>query len=227
MTDTAIGTGRSRTLDSGAETLRQAPSREYEDAFAKSYQTYYGKLFAFIYSRTSDAELSKDIVAAVFERAYAKGHEVRDPAAYGAWLFMIAKNLIASHYRRTARESNHIERAGEEMRFVEPPPGPEESLLRSERVNHLMTLVRLLPERDQKLISLKFDAELSNAEIAQIMGLTALNVRVAIFRALRRLRNRMQAADERPAHTPRAVAAHEVPARPATRRSQATGIFAA
>jgi Sigma-70, region 4. len=52
-----------------------------------------------------------------------------------------------------------------------------------------------LSARDQELISLKFDAELSNAEIAQIMGMTPLNVRVAIFRALRRLRRHMESAE--------------------------------
>lgn len=189
--------GQARTIirTTGA-TPREAPTPQYEAAFARAYEDYYGKLFAFTYSRTRDAELAKDIVASVFERAYVKGHEVREPAAYGSWLFMIAKNLIAGHYRRAGREFNHLERAGEELRFVEPPMGPEDSLLRNERVGRLVEFVRELPARDRELISLKFDAELSNAEIAQILGLTALNVRVAIFRALRRLRTRMQAADD-------------------------------
>ncbi len=189
-------TEQAKTLTrSAGVTARGAPTPQYEAAFAKAYEEYYGKLFAFTYSRTADAELAKDIVASVFERAYVKGHEVREPGAYGAWLFMIAKNLIAGHYRRAGREFNHLERAGEELRFVDPPMGPEDSLLRNERVGRLIELVHMLPERDQKLISLKFDAELSNTEIAQILGLTALNVRVAIFRALRRLRARMQATE--------------------------------
>jgi RNA polymerase sigma-70 factor (ECF subfamily) len=188
------GQAKNITRSAGAA-AREAPTPQYEAAFARAYEDYYGKLFAFTYSRTRDAELAKDIVASVFERAYVKGHEVRQPAAYGAWLFMIAKNLIAGHYRRAGREFNHLERAGEELRFAEPPIGPEDSLLRNERVGRLVDFVRALPARDQELISLKFDAELSNTEIAQILGLTALNVRVAIFRALRRLRTRMQAAE--------------------------------
>jgi RNA polymerase sigma factor (sigma-70 family) len=174
----------------------EAEATEYEAAFNRAYEEYYAKLFAFTYSRTRNAELSKDIVASVFERAYVKGHEVREPAAYGSWLFMIAKNFIAGHYRRAGREFNHLERAGEELHFVEPPPGPEDSLLRDERVGRLIEFVRELPPRDRELISLKFDAELTNKEIAQILGLTALNVRVAIFRALRRLRKRMQSAEQ-------------------------------
>lgn len=168
----------------------------YEAAFTAAYAAYYGKLFAFTYSRTRDPELAKDIVASVFERAYVKGHGVREPAAYGAWLFMIAKNLIAGHYRRASREHNHVGRAGEELRFVDPPAGPEDSLLRDERVGTLIHFVQELAPRDQELISLKFDAELSNVEISKIMGMTSLNVRVAIFRALRRLRKKMKNDDE-------------------------------
>ena len=51
--------------------------------------------------------------------------------------------------------------------------------------------LRSLPTRDQELISLKFDGELTHAEIGQVMGLTSLNARVSVFRALRRLRARL------------------------------------
>lgn len=175
---------------------REAPPTQYEAAFNQAYEKNYGKLFAYTYSRTRDADLTKDIVASTFERAYRKGHEVREPAAYGAWLFVIAKNVIAGHYRRVGRELNHLERAGEQLRFVEPPPGPEDSLIRDERVGKLVEFVRQLPPRDQELISLKFDAELSNAEIGDILDLTPLNVRVAMFRALRRLRRQLESTAE-------------------------------
>jgi DNA-directed RNA polymerase specialized sigma24 family protein len=80
--------------------------RQHESIFTRAYEEYYGKLIAFTCSRTGDALLPKDIVASVVERAYVKGREVREPAAYGSWLFMIAKNLIAGHYRRVTGSSS-------------------------------------------------------------------------------------------------------------------------
>ena len=176
---------------------KQVARAEYNTRFTKAYETYYTRVFAFIYSRVRDPELAKDLAAGVFEKAYVKGHEVRDPAAYGAWLFMIAKNLIAGHFRKSTREFRNIERAGEELRFVDSSPDPEDFVIRDERAGQLMNHLRTLPKRDQELLSLKFDAELTNAEIASIVGMTALNVRVAIFRALRRLKAKMEAADAR------------------------------
>ena len=161
--------------------------------FQLIYDAYYTKVFAFIYSRVQQVELAKDLVAETFERAYVKGHTVRDAQAYGAWLFMVAKNLITAQYRRVNREQRREARATDALRCQETTPGPEEFVLRGERINSLMQQVRRLPAREQQLISLKFDAELTNAEIGHVMGMSALNVRVTIFRALRKLRAAMEA----------------------------------
>lgn len=182
-----------------------AGDSQYDADFAAAYEAYHTKVFAFIYSRVREVELAKDLVATVFERAYSKGHELRDRGALGAWLFMIAKNTIAGYYRSVGREATHMQRACEEMRFVDSPATPEDVVLRDERLGHLMTHISKLPERDQELLSLKFDAELTNAEIADVLQMSPGNVRVAIFRALKRLRNLMTRDAE---------------------RSQATGIFA-
>lgn len=179
----------------GQPAARAAIESQYDTEFTKAYETHYTKLFGFVYSRVRDVELAKDIVSQVFERAYAKGRELRRQGAYSAWLFMIAKNLIAGHYRKAQREYHHMDRAREELRFVDGPPMPEDALLRDERVGQLLEHMKTLPRRDQELLSLKFDAELTNAEIALIMNMPSLNVRVCIFRALKRLWASMQAAE--------------------------------
>lgn len=181
------------TRESAAASTR---TREYNDSFTQAYETYHTKIFAFIYSRVHDVELTKDLVSLVFERAYEKGDSLRDKDAYGAWLFMIARNTINGHFRKCAREYKYLGQAGEELRFVDGPPAPEEALLRDERVGQLIAHIGLLPQRDREILSLKFDAELTNAEIARIMGMSPLNVRVALFRALRKLRASMEKTDE-------------------------------
>jgi RNA polymerase sigma-70 factor (ECF subfamily) len=169
-----------------------ATKQGYDSDFSAIFGKYYTRVFAFIYSRVRDADVSKDLASEVFERAYLKGNSVRDPAAYSAWLFMIAKNVIAGHYRQRKRELVYQSKVEDGLRVAGTPPQPEDFALRDERIGHLMKLVRTLPVRDQELISLKFDAELSHEEIGRIMGITPLNVRVSIFRAVKRLRARME-----------------------------------
>ncbi len=64
-------------------------------------------------------------------------------------------------------------------------------MLHRERLEALSGLVRQLPRREQEIIALKFDAELTNREIAGVLSTSEVNVRVTIFRALRKLRERM------------------------------------
>ena len=158
----------------------------------EAYERYYTKVFAYVYSRVGNVELTKDLVAEVFEKAYVKGHGVREPAAYATWLFMIAKNVVIGHYRRQKRENNGIDKVKESLWLSDRPPDPEGGALRSEAVSKLMGRLRKLSQRDQELLSLKFEGELSYAEISRVLRLSEVNVRVSIFRALKRLRSLME-----------------------------------
>ncbi len=164
----------------------------YDGAFVQIYQSYYTRVFAYVYSRVGNVERTKDLVAEIFERAYIKGHGLREQAAYATWLFTVARSVVAGHYRRLKRETNGLERVKDSLWLTENHPDPENSAIRSEQVTHLMRHFRTLSQRDQELLSLKFEAELTYAEIARAMGLSEVNVRVSVFRSLRRLRDRMQ-----------------------------------
>ena len=164
----------------------------YQQAFIEAYERYYTKLFAYVYSRVGNVELAKDLTAEVFEKAYVKGHSVREAAAYTTWLFMIAKNVVIGHYRRQKRENNGLTRIKDSLWLSERPTDPEADTLRGEAVSSLMRHLRRLSDRDQELLALKFEGELSYAEISRVLRLSEVNVRVAIFRALKRLRSLME-----------------------------------
>ena len=170
---------------------RRSPHTGYQEAFVGAYQLYYAKVFAYVYSRVGNAEVAKDLAAEVFEKAYLKGHTVREPAAYGTWLFRIAKNVVVGHYRRNKREINGVNKIKESLWLTDGPSNPESDVLLGEAVSNLMARLRQLSERDQELLSLKFEGELSYAEIARVLHMSEVNVRVSIFRALKRLRDLM------------------------------------
>jgi len=164
----------------------------YQQAFIEAYERYYTKLFAYVYSRVGNVELAKDLTAEVFEKAYVKGHSVREAAAYTTWLFMIAKNVVIGHYRRQKREINGLARVKDSLWLSEGQPDPEAGTLHGEEVSNLMRHLRKLSGRDQELLALKFEGELSYAEISRVLKLSEVNVRVSIFRALKRLRSLME-----------------------------------
>jgi len=170
----------------------QQTSPVYDAAFAEAYQAYYAKVFAFVYSRVGSVELAKDLTAEIFEKAYTKGHSLRQPRAYAAWLFAIAKNTVTGHYRQRQREFDVADRVKESLALADGPPDPERRVIDGERFGNLMRYVCALSPRDQELLSLRFDAELTTEEIARVMGMEAVNVRVSIYRALARLRDHIR-----------------------------------
>jgi RNA polymerase sigma-70 factor (ECF subfamily) len=162
--------------------------------FSELYNDYFPKVFAYVYGRVQDKETSLDIVADVFEKAYVKMRSLRSPDSFGSWLFTIARNEVSSHWRREKPAAKAAQEAAIEKELHGHPKNPEETVLHKERLAALSELVRQLPRREQEIIALKFDAELTNREIAGILSTSEVNVRVTIFRALRKLRERMHAS---------------------------------
>jgi RNA polymerase sigma-70 factor (ECF subfamily) len=171
---------------------RQRAPRGYQEAFVEAYRSYYPKIFAYVYSRIGNVEVAKDLVAEVFEKAYVKGHTVREPAAYVTWLFTVAKRVVVGNHRRLERENKGIDRMKESLRLSDQRSDPEDDVLRNEAVSNLMRHVRRLSQRDQDLLALKFDGELCYTEIGRVLKMSNVNVRVSIFRALKRLRTMIE-----------------------------------
>jgi RNA polymerase sigma-70 factor (ECF subfamily) len=161
------------------------------DTFAERYHQYFPRVFAYVYGRVHNVHTTEDLVADVFERAYLKAGSLRNEEAFSTWLFTIARNVIISHGRKHGRETIVDP---DVMKEIAPARASVESeLLQQEQLKAVSEMVRGFPQREQDIVSLKFDAELSNTQIAQIMDLSEANVRVILFRTLRKLRELMVA----------------------------------
>ncbi len=173
----------STALDDAAVATRRL------DEFAEKYRQFFPRLFAYVYGRVHNVQVTEDLVADAFERAFLKAESLRNDEAFSTWLFTIARNVIISHGRKHNRETIVDP---DIMKAIAPSSASVESeILLREELNAVAQLVRGFPQREQDIVSLKFDAELSNNQIAQIMELSEANVRVILFRTLRKLRKLM------------------------------------
>lgn len=154
------------------------------DDIAELYRHYLPRILNYVRLRVEDEDLAQDLTAAVLERAVSRGHTLRKPEAFGAWLFRIAHNEVAGYYRRR-RTTVPLEWAADQPG---PDPSPPEVLLRQEELQRLRTALAALSAREQEVIRLKFGGGLSNGEIAAVLHLRAGHVAVILYRALRKLR---------------------------------------
>ena len=69
---------------------------------------------------------------------------------------------------------------------------PEQKFILSENKKILMKAVSKLSEREQRIIELKFWADMTNKEIGEVLGISAGNVGIILFRAMGTLRCKLQ-----------------------------------
>ena len=158
-------------------------SREAD--FDRLFAEHAGPLRAFLYYRTGDRALSDDLLADTFERVLtAKRPFDRRRAGEKTWLYSIALNLLRDHVRRTAAGDRALERvvAGERER---PPPGALDGVEQRDALQR--ALARLAPE-EREAIALRFGADLTVPEMAEVLGEPLTTVEGRVYRALRKLR---------------------------------------
>ncbi len=175
---------RSSATDSPQEAARRL------DQFAQKYEQFFPRVFAYVYGRVRSVHETEDLVAEVFERAFVKMGSLRNDEAFSTWLFTIARNMVTSHARKRGRET--IVDPDILGSVVATNVSVENEVLLREEVAAVVDCLKNFPKREQDIVSLKFDAELANRQIAGIMGLSEANVRVILFRTLRKLREMMK-----------------------------------
>ncbi len=179
------GAGRSsgvtsQTLVASAE---EAP-READLAFDRLYRASRDDVYAYVASLLRDRGAAEEVTATAFERAYRKRSRF-DPGRGEprAWLFGIARNAALDELRRRGRQA---ELAAEPADLSSPEF--EEDAEASERRLAIAAALARLGSRERELIALKFFAGLTNAEIADVLGISESNAGTRLHRAVAKLR---------------------------------------
>jgi RNA polymerase sigma-70 factor (ECF subfamily) len=144
------------------------------------------RVYAYAAYRLGDGPDAEDATSDTFERAlrYRKSYD-RSKGEPVAWLLGIARRCVDDVLERRPPVS--------ELDFdVEAPGDLEPDMIRNLTVRRA---VASLDERSQELVSLRYGADLTARQIAQLLGERTNTVEVALHRALGRLRTAL--ADER------------------------------
>jgi RNA polymerase sigma factor (sigma-70 family) len=143
------------------------------------------RVYAYAAYRLGDGPDAEDITSETFERAlrYRKSYDPKkgEPVA---WLLGIAKRCIDGGWSKT-------EYATEDVDSVDTTDVEEETIRRLT----VSRAVAELDERDRELIALRYGADLTARQIAELLGVRTNAIEVALHRALGRLRG-ILGADE-------------------------------
>lgn len=155
-------------------------------AFGGLYELYVDRIYNYLYYRTGNQHDAEDLTARVFFKAIQHVSHYQDRGApFAAWLFSIARNMLANWYRDSGRlKLVSLENAGEQ----EGEAGPEIAIQFGQDKEALLAAIRNLPTDRQDLLILKFVERMSNAEIGLLLGRSEGAIKSLYHRTLVSLR---------------------------------------
>src|SRR6266851_4811129 len=161
-----------------AELIEAVLSGE-QDRFARLYEMYAPMVHGILLARVPRGEVD-DLVQDIFLHALRKLHTLRDAAAFGPWIAMIARNRAMDFYR-SSRETVEVT----EQMAVERPP--------NRTAKEILDMICHLPEAYRETLVLRFVEGMTGPEIAARTGLTPASVRVNLHRGMKMLREKIGA----------------------------------
>jgi RNA polymerase sigma-70 factor, ECF subfamily len=159
----------------------QSQERDWDALFEELLPRVYN----FFRFRTGEDALAEDLTASTFIKAWrARGSYDPQRAAVSTWLFAIARNVAADYFR-----SHHDTLSLDTLATLPTSDNLEAGLETRLDYERLTVLLDALPPRERELVALRYGAEMTYQDIAQLTGLTQANVGTILHRTVHRLRS--------------------------------------
>ena len=163
---------------------------EIDQYFNQVYDQYVNKIYRFIYLKVSLVETAEDLSSEVFLRLYRHIQKnnpvIENPQAF---VYQIARNVIADHYRSKKITVVSIEKTTIEIEDIQERTREQGEV--SLEMDRIKEAIAKLQGDYQHLIIWRYVDELTVPEIAQITGKTEENVRVGVHRAIQALKGKV------------------------------------
>ena len=158
----------------------QAVARADTAAIERLYAEHYRDVFRYILALTHSLEEAEEVTEDTFERALRTWRQV--PERPVAWLLLTARRIATDRWRRARHLASLIPRIRN---------GRSESLSGhdAEFGTWFEALARVLTARQREVLILRYQRDLTDADIGAVMGLSESGVRSLVARALAVLRS--------------------------------------
>jgi RNA polymerase sigma-70 factor, ECF subfamily len=152
-------------------------------AFGVLYERYGRMVHGVLLARVPRGQV-EDLVQDVFLVALRRLESLRDPARFGGWLAIIARNRATDFHRRTR----------ETVELPDDLPGTVND--EEKEALAVLEMLRALPEAYRETLVLRLVEGMTGPEIAARTGMTEGSVRVNLHRGMKLLKERLGVASD-------------------------------
>ena len=163
-------------------------------AFRPIVERYADRVLAFCRSRRLNEDEAADLVQDVFLRAFRSLGSFRLGESFPSWLFAIAANRLRSRGAKRSGEEKKVEAVAVEEATRETPDALSEAEKAFE-AEEVRKAVASLPADQRSVVELYYFAELSVAEVTEVLGIGEEAVKSRLFRARKKLRSLLESGD--------------------------------
>lgn len=169
--------------------------------FDAIYADFHGKIRRYV-ARLVGAGDAEDVTQEVFVKVNAALGSFRGESSLSTWLYRIATNAATDHLRKS--RGNRSWQGGDEDPGSGAPLGeddaaadratplPDSQLIRSEMNHCIRGIAETLPENYRAVLILSDFEELTNNEIAGVLGISLETVKVRLHRARTKLKKELE-----------------------------------
>ena len=153
--------------------------------FESVYEDNYQAIVRYLYKHTGNFHDAEDLAAETFLYCY-QNYDRYDPekSSISTWLYLVAGSRLKNHYRD---KKDYIELSELEERLFSEETDMERAAWLEELRCLLAEKLQQLPERQRRIIIMRFFQEKDFDEIAAAIGTTSGNARVILSRTLDKL----------------------------------------
>lgn len=160
-------------------------------AFEELVSRYQKPIFKVAYRMVGQKEEAEDLTQEVFIHVYQKITRFNPAKKFKPWLYRVAVNTCISRLRRKQKVVflNYDDAlTGNVTLDAIRYPSPDKNIERHDLQQAVHQAVLEMPENYRAMIVLRYQLDLTNTEIAEVLGITRENVEVRMHRAHKHLR---------------------------------------
>jgi RNA polymerase sigma-70 factor (ECF subfamily) len=159
--------------------------------FDALYARWLKPIYRYFYFRLGSIKDAEDLTSQVFLQVYRDLPHYHSRGTFSAWLFAIAHARLVDFYRKDSHK------AAREIPIenLEIPSGSMElsaQTVQKAEIEQVFKILNNLNENEQRLIRLRFMAELSYHEIGQVLHCKEDSARKSVAHILERVKNQLE-----------------------------------